>query len=639
MKSIKLLILTILIFTSYNSYTSNIVLSNNDISELKRLVKENNDRNALYILGMSYYTGSNNMLLDHYKAFKRIKKSAQLGNPDAQFQLAKMYYAGHGIKKNINSAKKWFTKVSKIGNNQATKILERIAISELPPTFAWMNDKTNLTNKGWYQLIKSSAEYYNTESQKQLAKMHYSGYGAKKDIKKAKKLLQEASDLGDKNAKIILTKINADKIYDEYEWMDKDTRDYDDSWSKSSWLTQQLAIIAAKEKKLSDKKYLEEFNRDLAEKAKLIIRPRKVVKVKEFKGINLKDSAVYKYIDKITADKPSKKASKRGVLYKWNLIKSKKDTDTRKETGKEDKYLINILRNKKETDKKEPKRYLIDFLNPKDKSKPEVDKKSEIKKAPKRDLKDLFKPEVKKKAVKKEFDLLDLFKTPSKDKYKPEVYKKPEVKKKAVKKEFDLLDLFKTPSKDKYKPEVYKKPEVKKKAVKKEFDLLDLFKTPSKDKYKPEVYKKPDVKKESAKEKPNRYLIDLFKTPSKDKSKPEVDKKPEVKKESAKEKPNRYLIDFLNPSKDKSKPEVDKKPEVKKEVEENPKAKRGILLKIFNKKPEVKKESAKEEPNKYLIDFLTPNKDKSQLRVYKKPEVKREPAKEKPNRYLIDFFK
>ena len=228
------------------SFSNAGVIEDYGLNNIKEMAnnKDTINSEAWYIWGMAYYTGYKELKLDHYKAFKRIKKSAEYGNSKAQFQLAKMYYAGHGTNVSIELAKKWFLIAQENGYKEAGLILNHIAKDEQLAKFDWVYDKETLTNKGWYQLILAATEHNDTIAQKQLAKMHYSGYGAEKDIEKAKWWFQKASDLGDEEAKQILIMINAHKTYRHYSWMDKDTSGYDSSWQQSSGLVIRKRVFA-----------------------------------------------------------------------------------------------------------------------------------------------------------------------------------------------------------------------------------------------------------------------------------------------------------------------------------------------------------------------------------------------------------
>ncbi len=70
---------------------------------------------AQYYLGLMYRYG-NGVSIDYKKAFYLFKKSAEQGNADAQVRLGRMYQWGTGVRSNYRMAVFWYTKASKQGN-------------------------------------------------------------------------------------------------------------------------------------------------------------------------------------------------------------------------------------------------------------------------------------------------------------------------------------------------------------------------------------------------------------------------------------------------------------------------------------------------------------------------------------------
>lgn len=62
------------------------------------------------------------------KTFVETLNGAKQGNADAQFQLGKKYDAGIGVPKNINEARKWYTKAAEQGHVEAQKALAAMGI-------------------------------------------------------------------------------------------------------------------------------------------------------------------------------------------------------------------------------------------------------------------------------------------------------------------------------------------------------------------------------------------------------------------------------------------------------------------------------------------------------------------------------
>lgn len=63
---------------------------------------------ALYDQGMKHYKGDG-ALLDYKRAFKLLKEAADLGHPNANYQLAMMYFGGQGCEANEAAAVKYAT--------------------------------------------------------------------------------------------------------------------------------------------------------------------------------------------------------------------------------------------------------------------------------------------------------------------------------------------------------------------------------------------------------------------------------------------------------------------------------------------------------------------------------------------------
>ena len=86
-----------------------------DISKLNNRLLEKNKWKTNKQIDNSAYEQFD-LAVDYHKednlkeAFKLYEKSAEQGLPEAQYNLALMYYRGDGVEKNINEAIKWFKK-------------------------------------------------------------------------------------------------------------------------------------------------------------------------------------------------------------------------------------------------------------------------------------------------------------------------------------------------------------------------------------------------------------------------------------------------------------------------------------------------------------------------------------------------
>ncbi|MGV6851161.1 MAG: tetratricopeptide repeat protein [bacterium] len=66
---------------------------------------------------------------NYSKAFSEFLKEAQSGMPDAQHNVAAMYYRGEGVKKDITRAYAWMTLAAQRGDNDSQAALDVIMFS------------------------------------------------------------------------------------------------------------------------------------------------------------------------------------------------------------------------------------------------------------------------------------------------------------------------------------------------------------------------------------------------------------------------------------------------------------------------------------------------------------------------------
>ena len=72
------------------------------------------DADAMYLLAVMYYQGEGT-LKDYKEAFKWFKRSAELGNANAMASLANRYSRGQGTLKDYKQAKYWIKKAYNTG--------------------------------------------------------------------------------------------------------------------------------------------------------------------------------------------------------------------------------------------------------------------------------------------------------------------------------------------------------------------------------------------------------------------------------------------------------------------------------------------------------------------------------------------
>src|SRR6266498_4077338 len=80
---------------------------------------------------------------DQYKYFNEIKKTAENGNENAQYNLALSYHNGEGTERNLEKAIYWYQKAAENGNTDAQYNLATIyyngeeAEKNLEKAFYW----------------------------------------------------------------------------------------------------------------------------------------------------------------------------------------------------------------------------------------------------------------------------------------------------------------------------------------------------------------------------------------------------------------------------------------------------------------------------------------------------------------------
>ena len=89
-------------------------ITEQDVEELKKKA-EQGDADAQYNLGLSYYTGLG-VAQDYAEAVKWWRKAAEQGVAYAQNNLGTCYYNGEGVAQDYAEAAYWFHKAAEQGN-------------------------------------------------------------------------------------------------------------------------------------------------------------------------------------------------------------------------------------------------------------------------------------------------------------------------------------------------------------------------------------------------------------------------------------------------------------------------------------------------------------------------------------------
>lgn len=91
------------------------------VEELKKSAQAGN-KDAQYELGMMYFDG-NGVARNYSTAFQYLKPLAEAGYTKAYYPVADMYHRGNGVSKDRNAAEKWYKKAADTGDYKAKRIL------------------------------------------------------------------------------------------------------------------------------------------------------------------------------------------------------------------------------------------------------------------------------------------------------------------------------------------------------------------------------------------------------------------------------------------------------------------------------------------------------------------------------------
>lgn len=133
---------------------------------------EEGDPEAMFELGKIYLIGRGDIVKDHSKALEWLKKSAEAGYSYAMLELAHIYKRGNAIPENETKAIEWLRKSAEAGNGIAMCILAAIYLEgeiiakDETQAKKWMNRGLNI--------LKQAAERENCEAIYMLGMIHQS---------------------------------------------------------------------------------------------------------------------------------------------------------------------------------------------------------------------------------------------------------------------------------------------------------------------------------------------------------------------------------------------------------------------------------------------------------------------------------
>ena len=154
--------------------------------EIESLLNAKINPNVLCKLGLSYYNQEQfSFSSNDKKALYYFTKAAELGDCEAQFYLANMYYEKESLK-DIEKAFYWWSKVAEQGmpeaqNNLANMYHTEESLKDIEKAFYWWS---------------KAAEQGMPEAQFSLGQMYYQGDGVVKNLEKALSWFKKAAAQG-----------------------------------------------------------------------------------------------------------------------------------------------------------------------------------------------------------------------------------------------------------------------------------------------------------------------------------------------------------------------------------------------------------------------------------------------------------
>lgn len=193
-------------------------ISNSSTSDEK--TKSSND---YYRLGINFLTGDNGEI-QLEKSANYFQKAAEMNHAKAQYQLAKLYNQGIGVKQNESLYLKWLGKAANAGVQSAVRELDslqpqdKLKLKKAKPTESnnlYARGLNYLTGNGVSkdpikaaQLFMDAAMRNHPKSQYQLGIMYVDGIGLSRDTEKAKQWLGKAASAGLVDARTVLDSLS-----------------------------------------------------------------------------------------------------------------------------------------------------------------------------------------------------------------------------------------------------------------------------------------------------------------------------------------------------------------------------------------------------------------------------------------------
>lgn len=182
-----------------------------------------------YEQGIEYLTkgSKHNEKATLHKAALAFQKAAKQGHGNAQYQLAKLYKQGIGVKQNDQMHRQWLAKAADAGVRSAIRDLEVLQAHRVPVTSKDATkdpDKLYALAMKYYNgegvpmdqgkaasLLTEAANQNQADAQYQLGVMYRAGIGVAKDYDKAKHWLQKAYQNEIASAQLALKAMDQEK--------------------------------------------------------------------------------------------------------------------------------------------------------------------------------------------------------------------------------------------------------------------------------------------------------------------------------------------------------------------------------------------------------------------------------------------
>ena len=126
------------------------------------LKAQNNDKQALYDLGVLKHQGSHGIEKNISEAIELYKRASALGHRSANHNLGLIYYEGEDVAKNYNEAAKWLAIASERKLEDSQRILLSMYYKELVPKNLNKMEQLHiqLAEKGEQSEIERLADFY-----------------------------------------------------------------------------------------------------------------------------------------------------------------------------------------------------------------------------------------------------------------------------------------------------------------------------------------------------------------------------------------------------------------------------------------------------------------------------------------------